>query len=195
MFKKQKIETKDPYGITWIHVKGMGKPFYISSTPVTFEQFDLFCEATGHAKPNDFFGRGEQPVTNVTVADAVAYCAWLSSETGTTVRLPEEKEWEYAERGGTKSAGYVYSGSNTMDEVGWNAENSGGAPHPVGQKKPNELGIYDMSGNVWEWCGTLGAIRGGSWRSSLHSCRVSLRDGYSPVASDSDYGFRVVQFR
>jgi len=195
LFHAEKNESKDPYGITWIMVKGMGKPYYISATPVTFEQYDKFCDATGYVKPSDVFGRGQQPVTNVTFLDAAAFCEWLSKETGTTVRLPSEKEWEFAERGGLRSRGFVYSGSNTMDEVGWFIDNSGGAPHPVAQKKPNELGIYDMSGNVWEWCGTLGAIRGGSWRSSLTSCRVSLRDGYSPFPSDSDYGFRIVQIR
>jgi formylglycine-generating enzyme required for sulfatase activity len=128
-------------------------------------------------------------------ADAVAYCLWLSTETGSTIRLPEPDEWGYAERGGGNGQGFVYSGSNTMDEVGWYSENSGGMSHPVGEKKPNELGIYDMSGNVWEWCGVAGAIRGGSWRSSLASCRLSLRDGYASFPSDTDYGFRIVKLR
>jgi formylglycine-generating enzyme required for sulfatase activity len=195
LFHSKKDEGEDQFGITWILVQGLEHQFYISATLVTFELYDRFCEATGYEKPRDYFGRGKQPVSNVTIADAVAFCEWLGKETGTTVRLPEPIEWEFAESGGMKNKGFIYSGSNTMEEVGWYSENSGGAPHPVGLKKANELGIFDMSGNVWEWCGTAGAIRGGSWRSSLISCRVSLRDGYSPVTSDSDYGFRIVQLR
>ena len=97
-------------------------------------------------------GFGDRPVINVSWHDAVAYCEWMSKATGKTYRLPTEAEWEYAARGGNKSKGYEYSGSNNLDALGWYNNNSGRKTHPVAQKQPNELGLYDMSGNVWEWC-------------------------------------------
>jgi hypothetical protein len=167
--------------------------FYISATEVTFEQYDTFCDATGYTKPSADFGRGKQPVINVNVADAVAYCKWASKETGTTIRLPEEKEWEFAAKGGKKSYGYTYSGSNSVGDIAWFAGNSDNKTHEVATKRANELGIYDMSGNVWEWCGTSGAIRGGSWRYIDLSCRVSNRYDLYPDARDSHDGFRLLQ--
>jgi hypothetical protein len=194
---KVTLTAKEGIGIKWIYVKGGPTgDFYISATEVTFAQYDMFCEATGYKKPDDSFGRGKQPVINVNVADAVAYCNWLSKETGTTVRLPEENEWEYAAKGGNRSKGYEYSGSNTIDEVAWYDTNSGNKSHEVATKRANELGIYDMSGNVWEWCGTSGAIRGGSWIYIFASrCRVSYSCDLNPINRDFDHGFRVLQKR
>ena len=165
----------------------------MSATEVTFAQYDKFCEATGYKKPADKFGRGKQPAINVNVTDAVTFCKWLSKKTGTTIRLPNEREWEYAARGGSKSRKYEYSGGNTIDEVAWYSNNSGGKAHEVATKKANELGIYDMSGNVWEWCGTSGAIRGGCWDYSDSACRVSNRGDLSPDIYFSTLGFRVLK--
>ena len=134
---------------------GPTRDFYISKTEVTFEQYDRFCDETGYIKPIDMYGRGEQPVINANVADAIAYCKWASKETGKTIRLPKESEWEYVAKGGNNSKHYKYSGSDSEDDVAWllgDAINPPLPTHPVGQKQPNELGIYDMSGNVYEWC-------------------------------------------
>ena len=188
------LAAKQSLGIRWVFVQGgPGGDFYMSATEVTFDQFDEFCDATGYQKPSANFGRGKQPVIEVNVSDAVAFCKWLSKKTGTSVRLPEENEWEYAAKGGNKSKGFEYSGSNAIDDVAWYNGNSGRKTHEVATKKPNELGIYDMSGNMWEWCGTSGAIRGGSWFSVVNYCRVSYRGGGNPGGRYIDRGFRVLQ--
>ena len=181
-------------GITWVLVQGGSNgDFEIASTEVTFDQFDAFCDETGYKKPKANFGRGKQPVINVNVADAQAFCKWLGEKNGTTIRLPEENEWEFAAKGGKKSNGYTYSGSNSVEDVAWYSSNSGSKAHEVATKKANELGIYDMSGNVWEWCGTSGAIRGGSWSFDGGSCPVSYRYDFNPGNRLDSYGFRILQ--
>jgi len=158
-----------------VHTVQITRPFYIARYEVTFAEYDLFCADTvGKSKPSDHGqGRGNRPVTGVKWFDAVAYCNWLSEKEGLTpcysgkgrliqcdfaatgYRLPTEAEWEYAARGGRLSQGYVYAGSDDPDAVAWYAANSDGTTHPVGQKQPNELGLYDMSGNSWERCWDL----------------------------------------
>ena len=155
-----------------VHTVAITRPFTIGKVEVTFEEYDLFCENTiGYNKPDDGGkGRGKRPVAGVDWHSAVAYCNWLSEKEGLLLcysgkgkltkcdfssngyRLPTEAEWEYAARGGQKSQGYVYAGGDDPDKVAWYGDNSDDQSHPVGQKQPNELGLYDMSGNSFEWC-------------------------------------------
>jgi len=158
------------------------------------------------------------PITGVSWHNAVAYCEWLTKKTGKTYRLPTEAEWEYAAGGGastgsasrTKWAGTANEGS--LGNYAWYDSNSGKTTHSVGDKKANALGLYDMSGNVWEWCndwygsytsgsktnptgaanGSDRVLRGGSWGGSAASCRVAYRDYIYPANRNGHYGFRVV---
>ena len=96
--------------------------------------------------------QNNHPAIYITWNDAVSFCKWLSGISGKHFRIPTDAEWEYAARGGKQSHGYLFSGSDSINEVAWNGLNSKHQTHPVGLLKPNELGIYDMSGEVWEWC-------------------------------------------
>ncbi len=192
---KVSLSAKAGIGIDWVFVQsGPTGDFRISKAEVTFAQFDEFCSATGYAKPDDnAWGRGNRPVINVNVLDAKAFCQWLSKETGKSIRLPEESEWEFAAKGGKKSNGYIFSGSNNLDTVGWYSSNSDFKTHEVSTKKPNQLGICDMSGNVWEWCGNSGAIRGGCWHDNDKYCRISGRFDNNRDVRSPYIGFRVLQ--
>jgi formylglycine-generating enzyme required for sulfatase activity len=186
------------------------------------------CDVNGNLRPEREYNH---PVIHVSWNDVVAYCDWLRKKTGQTYRLPTEAEWEYAARGGNRSNGYKYSGSNNIDKVAWYWKNSGDKllsgdwdwdemkrnncrTHPVGQKSPNELGIYDMSGNVGEKCsdwygsdyyrnsprnnpqvpllGSNRVNRGGCWSNSARHCRVTYRFGLTPDGRSSLLGFRLV---
>ena len=172
-------------------------------------------QAVMNTNPSGFPGDLDRPVERVSWYDAVSFCDRLGEIDGKKVQLPSETQWEWAARGATESKGYTYAGSNDLDEVGWYDENSNNTTHPVGQKAPNELGLYDMSGNVWEWCqdnwtsnanvlpqdGTpltnggdndYRAGRGGSWLYDAVNCRSGNRGFYNPDGSRSDLGFRVV---
>lgn len=155
------------------------------------------------------------PVENVSWYDAQVFLSRLNQLTGKFYRLPTEAEWEYAARGGSKSKNYTFAGSNTLNVVGWHEGNSNRISHPVGGKQPNELGLYDMSGNVWQWCSdwfddkyyskspeenpqgpgreSYRSCRGGSWWSEEKDCRVTNRDRYPPDARDDDVGFRIAK--
>ena len=173
----------------------------------------LWEEVMGSNPSENNQGR-DYPVEHVSWFDCQEFIEKLNARTGMKFRLPTEAEWEYAARGGKRSKGYKYAGSDNLDEVGWYGDNSEEHTHPVGLKKPNELGLYDMSGNVWEWCqdwygaysseaqtnpagpqfGKLGfrVLRGGSRWCIARSCRVSDRFYYSPGNRDSDFGLRLV---
>ena len=181
--------------------------YYIGKFEVTQVQW----RAIMGKNPSSFTG-DNNPVERVSWNEAQEFCQKLSTLTGKKYRLPTEAEWEYAARGGNKSKGYKYSGSNTIGDVAWYSSNSGRKTHPVGQKQPNELGIYDMSGNLWEWCydwkgsyssspqtnptgptsGSTRVFRGGSWEYTAKICRVAYRDGNFPGIRGSYLGLRVV---
>ncbi len=185
--------------------------FYISKYEVTQAQW----KAVMGENPSAIGGDDNRPVECVSWEDVQEFIQKLNALTGKTYRLPTEAEWEYAARGGKKSRGYKYAGSNTIEEVAWCAENSRGETYPVGQKQPNELGLYDMSGNVIEWCqdwygsydssaqtnptgpssGDCRILRGGSWGSDAGNCRVSHRNANYPSDWDYDHGFRLVLLR
>ena len=163
------------------------------------------------SNPSKFKG-DNLPVENVSWNDCQEFIRKLNSLTGKSFRLPTEAEWEYAARGGNKSQGYKYSGSNKLDNVGWYYDNSGSTTHEVGTKSPNELGLYDMSGNVFEWCGdwyggysssgqtdpmgpssgSRRVNRGGSWNYNVGVCLVSFRNRSTPGDGYVDLGFRLV---
>ena len=121
--------------------------YYIGQTEVTQELW----QAVMGSNPSDFKG-AKNPVNNVSWNDCQEFIIKLNRLTGGRFRLPTEAEWEYAARGGNKSRGYIFSGSDYLGSVAWYEDNSGDEVHPIGSKSANELGLYDMSGNVFEWC-------------------------------------------
>lgn len=181
--------------------------YYIGETEVTQELWN----AVMGSNPSKFTGNMQRPVEMVSWNDCQTFISKLNQLTGKTFRLPTEAQWEYAARGGNKSKGYIYSGSNEIDEVAWYEYNSGGMTHPVQTKAPNELGIYDMTGNVYEWCtdwygayssaaqtdptgpatGSDRVYRGGSWGSDATFCRVANRNNYTPTNSYFHLGLRL----
>jgi len=188
--------------------------FWMGKYEVTFEQYDAFAKATHHAMPLDEgWGRGKRPVMNIKWYEAAAFAKWLSRKSGYNYRLPTEAEWEYAARAGTTTA---YSwGDNPLDfpDYAWNTTNANGRTHPVGLKKPNPWGLYDMHGNVWEWTAStyaeeydgselkgsdfksraLRSVRGGAWYFYPKGMRSADRRIYSPWLHWSYIGFRLVR--
>ena len=205
--------------------------YYIGETEVTQELWEAVMGTTieqQRQKEQEYwepdlglYGQGATyPMYYISWEECQEFIAKLNQLTGKRFRLPTEAEWEYAARGGNKSRGYKYSGSNTIGDVAWYRVNAYAVgesspaygSHPVGTKSPNELGLYDMSGNVWEWCSdwdgdyssssqtnptgpTSGAARvgrGGGWSFGAQYCRVAYRFRLSPGNRGDTFGFRLV---
>jgi formylglycine-generating enzyme required for sulfatase activity len=198
--------------------------FYIGKYPVTQK---LWFQVMG-SNPSKFKKDAKQsyttlfaeednfPVENVSYMMVQEFIEKLNAKTGKRYRLPTEAEWEYAARGGNKSKGYIYSGGNYIDDVAWHNGNSQGKTHAVGGKEPNELGVHDMSGNVWEWANdwkgaysssdetnpkgpnkggldNYRVFRGGSWNYNSKNCRVSKRENAPPDYKAAHGGFRLAR--
>jgi formylglycine-generating enzyme required for sulfatase activity len=181
--------------------------FYISKFEVTQAQWNAIY---GH-NPSHFKGCDDCPVERVSWLDAVEFISILNELTGQFYRLPTEAEWEYAAKGGQKGKGYRYAGNNNINFVSWYKVNSGAKTHPVGTLKPNELGLYDMSGNVWEWVydwfelytdspkinptgpknGEYKIVKGGSWFGHVGGSRISTRASDDQSNRRSYIGFRL----
>lgn len=193
--------------------------YYIGECEVTQEQWTKVMgtsiqQQASKAGGSASYGVGpDYPMYYVSWEEAQAFCQELSRMTGRTYCLPTEAQWEYAARGGKKADGSKYSGSWSLDAVAWYTSNSGGSTHPVKNKRANSLGLYDMSGNVWEWCsdwysgsynvndtnnpvgpssGSYRVRRGGGWNYNAQTCRVSCRGYSSPGYRYDRLGFRVV---
>lgn len=182
--------------------------FWMAETQVT----QALWEAVMGNNPSRFKG-ANRPVECVSWDNCQEFIRKLNELTGKNFRLPTEAEWEYAARGGKHSQGYKYAGSNDLDSVAWYNDNSNNQTHNVKQKQPNELGLYDMTGNMWEWCndwydfsyygnspehnpqgpdsGYFRVLRGGCWFNSARCCRLSIRNFNYPGFSFDFYGLRL----
>lgn len=208
-------QSADDNNVTPVHSVTISQDYYIGETEVTQA---LWKAVTGYSPTSDGgswssrYGLGDNyPAYHISWNDCQDFITKLNAATGQTFRMPTDAEWEYAAKGGNNSQGYTYSGSNTIDDVAWYTGNSSSQTHPVAMKAPNELGLYDMSGNVWEWCSDLyssysssavtdptGAtsgsdrvLRGGSWNFSATSCRSAYRTYYDPTHRLNSVGFRL----
>lgn len=179
--------------LVYVEGKNGMKSFYMSKTEVTQGQWRQVMGTS----PSINKGRNN-PVENVSWEDAQAYVKALNKETGMNYRLPRLQEWEYAAKGGAISTSTEYAGGNNLDEVSWCAYNSNEHPHPVGEKTPNEIGLFDMTGNVSEWVvdqfdQNTRFIKGGSWSDDASKCTISTTEKVPVKYKNGTVGFRVVQ--
>ena len=212
------IEEKGRFGHEEQHEVTISQDYYLGVTEVTQAQYEKMMGKNPSYFQGAKVGNANTalPVENVSWDDAVEFCKKLSDlpeekKAGRVYRLPTEAEWEYACRSGSKSAYSFGESSKSLGDYAWFDENSNGQTHPVGQKKPNAWGLYDMLGCVWEWCsdwydeypkgavsdptgpikGSVRVRRGGSWRYVAACCRSANRGRYAPSYGVDDLGFRV----
>ena len=217
--------------------------FYIGKYPITNQQFLPFLQEMGNQTEEDtnwvnlngkykgarcgiieqestfhcVNGLEHHPMIYVSSHGAKAYCKWLSEKANQDYRLPTEAEWEYAAKGGKYNQGFSYAGSNKLKEVAWYNANSHTETKPVGLKLPNKLGLFDMSGNIFEWCSDCWhsnyerppidekaweddienderVVRGGSWYYNTDFCHVSFRNGFYHINRNFNIGFRIARY-
>ncbi|WP_295455036.1 formylglycine-generating enzyme family protein [uncultured Thiodictyon sp.] len=202
------------------HAVNIKAPFAIGRFPVTFDEYDRFCVAIPRQqlwreRPwRERWGHRPRPVINISWDDAAAYCAWLTDQTNRTYRLPSEAEWEYAARAGTQTAWSFGDDEQVLGDYAWFSGNAERKAHPIGEKRPNPWGLYDMHGNVWEWVqdhwhegyrgapadgcpwedatGDRSVLRGGSWNSEGRLVRSVFRRRNAPGCRGIPYfGFRL----
>lgn len=217
IFKMGDVRGKGVHDERPVHQVRISKEFAIAKFETTFEEYDRFAQATGLSLPDDEgWGRGHRPVMNVSWDDATAYAVWLSQQTGKRYRLPTEAEWEYAARSGGRDE--IWAGTSDEKQLPDYAAHAQDKTEGVGSKKPNGLGLYDMSGNVWEWvedcwhgsykgaptdgsawfeanggaCGQR-LIRGGSLNDWPVNLRASFRGRFDTDFRNDYIGFRLVQ--
>jgi len=189
------------------HAVQLTKPFYMGTTEVTLEQYEAVMGP--HSNPHE---GAKRPAQHVSWNDATEFCRRLSQKSGETIRLPTEAEWEYACRAGSTGRFGFGDRSEMLAEYAWCPDNADARAHVVGQKKPNSFGLYDMYGNVWEWCqdwygpypdgaavdpagpasGESRVLRGGSWDEHSWTYRSANRHSRSPITAWNTHGFRVV---
>ena len=198
-----------------VHRVDIGYDFYIGKYEVTFDEYDRFCEDTGRKKPSDEgWGRGKRPVINISWKDAKAYTKWLSEKTGKKFRLPTEAEWEYVARAGSTTKYSFGDDESNLGSYAWYSSNSNDKTHQVGEKRSNPWGVYDIHGNVWEWCedwyvdnynvtprdgsaNYSGAqkykvLRGGDWSDNASDIRSAVRLRNSMGIMFDVFGFRLL---
>ncbi len=185
-----------------LHTVEIAYAFDVGIYEVTFDEYDLYCKSAGVQCPDDYYwGRGKRPVLGVNWKDATSYAQWLSEQSGKKYRLLSEAEWEYAARAGTTTSYSFGEAVGELDKHAWHEYNSGNVTHVVGQKQANAWGLYDMYGNVWEWCedGYVndyrkapldGSARKGGFKKVLRG------GGYGSYAThmNSSKRFRLLQF-
>ena len=167
-------------------VKVPDATFAIEKYPVTQEQY----QAVMGNNPSYFQGNPQNPVEQVSYNDAIAFCQELSQVTGKNYRLPTESEWEYACRAGTVTKYYFGNDCHQLEDYAWYSKNSEGTTHPVGLKLPNAWGLYDMHGNVWEWCQKV--PRGGGFDTDSYRCCAAQFSVHFKESCGRNIGFRVV---